>query len=47
MDHGIELAVFQPGEQLGGKSVRPASFSEATRFEPMNPAPPVTNSITA
>ena len=28
-----------------GKSVRPASLRLATIFDPMNPAPPVTNSI--
>src|SRR5262245_49281188 len=34
-----------PRASLTTMSVRPASLRPATRFDPMNPAPPVTNSI--
>src|SRR5580704_4196032 len=36
-----------PSMSLTAMSVRPASLRLATTFDPMNPAPPVTNSIDA
>ena len=36
-----------PSASLTAISVRPASLRPATRLEPMNPAPPVTNNICA
>ena len=42
-----EIAPLLPGAEniVDAMSVRPTSFRLATTFEPMKPAPPVTNNI--